>query len=369
MERMRLLAWLFWLVVAVVPSLAADDGEEAELPEFLNGLSFSGQWFLAYDIEEENEVTTNEFLLKRGYVTVKKQFTPSLSARITQDISVDQEGDGRGDIEMKLKYGYMRYIVGDFSIFTDNGLEFGLVHRPWLDFEQKINPYRVQGQMFLERFGVLRSADYGVTLAGLFGGEIDNDYQQRVSGAYPGKYGSYAIGVYNGGGYDAIEENQNKLVETRLTFRPLPRTIPGVQVSLIGGFGKGNIQAAPDLVYNSVFLSLEHQHYIGTYLYYTGEGRIDGMAVDSLGNSIDRTGHSVFVNISYPHERLSLFGRFDQGDNETAPGDWTLRRYVAGIAYQFYGKSQLLVDIDYLDWADPEEPSNTTFEFAVEIGY
>jgi len=357
------------LLMIPVQTQAADDTSSDDLPPFLEGLSFSGQWFLAYDVEEESDITTNEFLLKRGYVTVKKNFNQYLSARITQDISVDQEGDGRGDIEMKLKYGYVQYSFGGWTTFTDNSVEFGLVHRPWLDFEQKINSYRVQGKMFLERFEVLRSADYGLTLAGLFGGEINDEYQDNVSSAYPGKYGSYAVGVYNGGGYDAIEENENKLIESRITIRPLPDVIPGGQLSWIGGFGKGNTQESPDLTYNSFFLSYEHQHLIATAMYYTGEGNISGTSVDSLGRSVDRDGYSVFVDISYPCELFSIFGRFDQGDQELSNESWDERRYIVGAAYRFYGKSKLVLDYEYDEFSDPAEPSRTTFELAVEIRY
>ena len=32
--------------------------------------------------------------------------------------------------------------------------EFGLVHRPWLDFEQKVDQYRAQGKMYIEKSGI-----------------------------------------------------------------------------------------------------------------------------------------------------------------------------------------------------------------------
>ncbi|NIV14891.1 MAG: hypothetical protein GWN62_27580, partial [Aliifodinibius sp.] len=36
------------------------------LSSFMGGLSLEGQWFLAYDVERENNKTFNEFQLKRG---------------------------------------------------------------------------------------------------------------------------------------------------------------------------------------------------------------------------------------------------------------------------------------------------------------
>jgi len=155
------------------------------VPTALEGLSFSGQWFLAYTMEEENKKSFNEFKLRRGYVTVKKKFNKYFSARITQDIAVDHEGDGEGDVEIRLKYGYLRYGLDKLFFLSKPFMEFGIVHRPWLDFEQKINIYRVQGTMFLERYTILRSADYGVTINGFFYGEMNEDYKKKVNKNYP----------------------------------------------------------------------------------------------------------------------------------------------------------------------------------------
>lgn len=335
----------------------------------LDGLSFSGQWFLGYDVDTDDSSSFNEFLLKRGYVTVKKDFDSHLSARVTQDIAVDREGDGEGDIELRLKYMYLRYTADDIWVFTKPFAEFGLVHRPWLDFEQKVNPYRVQGTMFLERYKVLRSADYGVTVGTLLGGEMDEQYQREVSKSYPGRYGSIVTGVYNGGGYEAIEENKNKLVETRATVRPLPDLFPGVQISWVGGFGKGNTPSSPELTYNGVFLSLEHRHYTFTYLYYQGVGDIHGRDVDSAGTANDQDGYSVFGEIQHSPTGLALFGRYDRFDHEQTADDWFKQRYIVGLAYYFHGRSKLLIDYDHLDVNNGAISSEARFEIAIEINY
>ena len=86
----------------------------------------------------------------------------------------------------------------DFSLFSKPFIEFGLVHRPWLDFEEHINHYRVQGTMFLERNKIFNSADYGVTFVSNFGGEMGKEYKKRTNSSHLGKYGSIAVGIYNG---------------------------------------------------------------------------------------------------------------------------------------------------------------------------
>jgi hypothetical protein len=95
-------------------------------------------------------------LVRRGYIIIKQQITEELSGRITPDISLDQEGDGEGDIELRLKYLYAKYNFPDLQIFTQSFLEFGLAHLPWLDFEEHMNLYRVERTMFMERKNIRR---------------------------------------------------------------------------------------------------------------------------------------------------------------------------------------------------------------------
>ncbi len=53
------------------------------------------------------------------------------------------------------------------------------------------------------------------------------------------------MGVYNGSGYHAAENNyQNKPVEYRVSVRPLPDILPGFQATYFGLYGKGNSSSA-----------------------------------------------------------------------------------------------------------------------------
>ena len=87
---------------------------------------------------------------------------PNLSGRIT----MDAHQDGEEDMEVRLKYAYGKYSLGDVGGITGLGLEGGIVHMVWLDFEEHINLYRMRDKMFVERSGMFNSADFGVTLTG-----------------------------------------------------------------------------------------------------------------------------------------------------------------------------------------------------------
>jgi len=334
----------------------------------LNGVSISAQWFLSYQYGEQQAKNYNSFLLKRGYVNIKKKFNDRISARITPDVSVDGEGDGRGDIEMRLKYCYIRYGLKDLPGLTNPYFEFGVVHRPWLEYEQHINDYRVEGTMFLERVGILNSADYGITFVTLLGEEMDEPFQQNISHSYPGRYGSFSVGVYNGGGYHAVEENENKSVETRLSIRPLPDAIPGLQLSYHGVIGKGNKAASPDWRLNTGFLSWQHQYFVATATYFKGTGNSSGSYVDNQGNALQLDGYSFFTELK-PVTKWSVIFRYDKLRFSGFQPDHTGSRWIGGIAYHFMNHSKFLLNYDHFDISNGFDKPQSRFEIAVELRY
>ncbi|MCF8241242.1 MAG: hypothetical protein K9J16_07635 [Melioribacteraceae bacterium] len=346
-----------------------EDDIKTAINSFFNGLTFSGQYFLAYQTGKSSGNSFNEFLLKRGYVTLGKKFSNNVSARITQDISVDRDGDGKGDIEIRLKYGYIKYKFDDITFFTNSFVEFGLVHRPWLDFEQKINIYRVQGSMFLERNDILSSADYGLFVSTLFGGEINQEYQDEVNSSYPGKYGSLSFGIYNGGGYHAIEENQNKLLEYRLSLRPIPELFPGLQLSYFGAFGKGNTSFSPDFNFKAGYVSMEHKFFILAGTYYNGTGNEPGDAVDLAGEAYKQNGYSIFGEAKFFEGSFSLFGRYDFFRHNLTGWNFDSKRIIAGAAYHFLKNNKIILDYDTNKLPNTVASDNSVFEVAIELRY
>lgn len=334
-----------------------------------NDITFSGQWFLSYQSGRINDVSDNEFLLKRGYITFQKKFNDRLSARITQDVVVDREGDGEGDIEIRLKYGFLRYQFKGGNFFYKPYIEFGLVSRPWIDFEQSINRYRVQGTMFLERTGILSSADYGISFVSLLGGELDEDFQENVSKSFPGKYGSLAVGIYNGGGYHAIEKNENKMIDGRLSLRPFPEIIPGLQLSFLGAYGKGNAGTSPDYNTLAANISYENKNLALTGTFYTGTGFEDGSRLNIMGKPPYNSGYSFFADLNIPKTDLSLIGRYDYFNSELDAINLISKRFIVGIAYYFFKDSKIIIDYDRFKRNNSTNRDNYIFEIAVEFRY
>ncbi|MBN1482136.1 hypothetical protein EH223_07760 [candidate division KSB1 bacterium] len=350
-------------VLFAFSSLQADDN----LEDLIQNIRIGGQFFLSYLSGAADGVpNVNEVVINRGYLNVHKELSKNLVGRITPDVSVDHEGDGLGDVELRLKYAHLITKLNDLAILTKPYFEFGLVHRPWLDYEEHINNYRAQGTMFLERIKVFNSADFGITFVSLLGGELDKEYQNRVSNAFPGRFGSFAIGIYNGGGYHSIEVNENKSIETRLSVRPLNGTLPGLQVHYTGAYGNGNAAYSPDWVLNGAMVSYEAARFRITAQLYSGIGNSYGHFIDENQKAKPHAGYSLFGEYKISSTQLSLFARYDYWNGNK--GEEETNRVIAGIAYHFAGRSKLLLDYDL--FSDKiKETTTGIFEVALEVRF
>ncbi len=292
--------------------------------------------------KHDNDQAYNRFQITRGYINIKKQLTPWLGFRITPDAHQDDSGD----FTLRLKYLYAELGPPDIGFLTQMKSEVGMGHMPWLDFEEHINPYRLQGTMFIERAGTFNSADLGISIRGNLFGQLDEAYMTNVSKYYAGRYGSWHVGVYNGAGYHASEDNENKVPEWRLTVRPLPDIVPGLQVHYFGLYGLGNevyANGSPDYRVNLGMLSYQNEWVTFTGQYAQTWGNAKGsLVVPSTNEALGGEGYSFFFNTKLPvlDRKLNLFARYDHFDpdrkNEVTPGDDGYDLVNGGLAWEFH---------------------------------
>lgn len=313
--------------------------KDSTIINFLKKTEISGQWFLEYEYNILKE--TNKFALKRGYFTIKSDLNENISVRYTQDITLDDEGDDAGNIEMRLKFLFLKYQLPKNTFLKNTYFEFGLVNRPFISFEQKINEYRLQNSMFTEKNNLVASADFGITYYGLFGKKLDKNIEEKIGNSDGnGKFGSFSIGIYNGGGYHAIEKNNNKVFEGRITLRPLPNFIPYLQLSYIKSFGKANIELQNlNFDLDLFYLSFQHSNFVFTAQYYFGKGGFEGDYYDFNGNPLNNNGFSFFTEITIPKTKFSVFSRYDNLKFGSLP--IVKETYFGGISYRFL-KSKLV---------------------------
>lgn len=359
-----ILFFAFYFIVAN-EIVAQEQNTEPSVKSLIKNTSISGQYFIAYDYNDSKKL--HDFRLKRGYFTLKTKLNDMFSVRYTQDITLDNEGSDAGNVEIRLKYLYLKAKLSKINFLKNTYIEVGLAHTPWLDFEQHINRYRVQGTMFSDGDKLLTSADFGLTFAGIIGGKIDEKYQKEVNKKEAGKYGSFAIGVFNGGGYHAIEKNSNKTFQSRISIRPLPNIIPGIQLSHGFFYGKANRSDTtyiPDAILNIFMLSSESKYHTFTAQYTIGSGNYSGKYIDSNNKSIDNEGFSFFGEFKIPKSKFALFSRYDNFKlYETTTN--TKETIIAGLSYNFL-KNKIL--IDYQQVKTPSATINY-YELALEIAF
>jgi hypothetical protein len=356
----------------IVNQSNAQDKNHSTMAKLFQNSTLSGQYFMSYDYNSQDDLT--RFQLKRGYFTIKTKMSDVFSVRYTQDITLDTEGSDAGNVEIRLKYLYLKTKLDCVPFLKNTYIEAGVVHRPWLDFEQHINQYRVQGKMFIERQKLVSSADFGIVYMGLLGGKIDEEYRKEVNSKEAGKYGSFALGLFNGGGYHAVEMNNNKIFESRLTIRPLPQWVPGLQFSHGFSYGASNNEEGLPYRMHVGMISSESRFHTLTAQYYSGYGNVSGIYYASedyvsdifLENDpFESEGFSFFGEIKSPKTGFALFGRYDSftlHKNE----DEIKETIIIGGSYRFL-KNKVILDYQNEKLADGSHIDY--FEVALEIAF
>ncbi len=347
------------------------------------GLKVNGLWYISYMNGKGKDVggsagddkQRSQFVIKRGYVRFTKSIKPWFSAHVTFDVTQVKEElqspnttNIDGSVMIRTKYIYGKFKFPDIGFLTKPYFEFGQVHSPWLDFEEHVNLYRCQDTMFTERNGIFNSADFGITFTALLGGEMPDWYKNKVNSHYAGRYGSISLGIYNGAGYHASEKNNDKPIEARITLRPLPDILPGLQLSYFGIRGKGNKATNPEWKVNLLFASYEHEYFTATAQYYWGVGNQKG------SDENDKNGYSFFLELksyAFSNIPMSFFGRYDYFDPNDDQKNDESKRYILGLAYHLDKphKNMIVLDYDRVNYENNSLKDDKRFQITFQIKF
>ena len=140
----------------------ADIKEDTPVYAHASKLKFSGLTYLGYtstDFENASK-RGSDFAIRRAYFQLKAYMMddPKSYYRVTFDMDKDETGDEK----VRAKYAYV-YLN---NVFANTGVEVGLAHRPWHDYEEhNAWYYRNINKILLENKNgahLSNSADYGV---------------------------------------------------------------------------------------------------------------------------------------------------------------------------------------------------------------
>lgn len=268
--------------------------------------------YLQYDAEATNRDGFNAFDVTRAYLNINAQVANRVRFRFTPDIRRVTDGSLSGSLVLRVKYAFAQFD----AVTPGSWVRLGAHQTPWLDFEESINRYRVQGTMFAERDGLLPgSSDFGAS------------YFTPL----PRGYGEIHAGVYNGEGVGQAEANKYKSVQARVTIRPLPAAAPAKGLRVSGFYNAGWYAANRPRRLGIVMASFEHPKLVAT------AERVMGTEnpTPTTGADLKRRGWSVFVEPRQGPSGLAGIVRYDAFDPDRSHVDDALHRTIVGGAYWF----------------------------------
>src|SRR5207245_1864031 len=126
----------------------------------------------------------DNFDVKRASINVIGRFAGGIYTRVTADIYSPPAATGDSSRTFRLKYAYVAWTPVGSSLTY----KLGAIHTPWLDWEETLWDYRLQGQSAMERNGApalggyLSSSDFGVGIDGKWGPDRVNAQLTLVNG-------------------------------------------------------------------------------------------------------------------------------------------------------------------------------------------
>src|ERR1051325_3471373 len=269
----------------------------------------------------------NQFSVQRAYVNVIGRFSGGIQTRVTADI----QPAAAGNQVFRLKYAYAGWTPAGSALTY----KLGLLHTPWLDWEEALWDYRMQGTMALDRNGYLTAADFG---AGIDGKWKDD----QVNGQFT---------VVNGEGYSGsgAPGDKRKDVQARVSVRVLNTDdnsrVGGLRLTGYAGLGKYTGGG-------------DRNRFVGLLSYRSKEVTLAGEFASTkdtlapVGGSPTATGRTIsgFGVYHVPKSGVAFVARVDVVDPNTSVDNDRQTRVIGGISYQVSPNLRVLADVDNLSY-------------------
>lgn len=279
----------------------------------------------------------NNFDLDRAYLNVNGKFAYGIGGRLTSDLYANLDGS----LALRIKYAYASWNK-DKSPIT---LKFGAIQTPWLDWEEHLWDYRMQGTMAIERGGYTVSSDLGLSVDGNYGYDRFN----------------FTAGVYNGESYKVRPGDKGKDFMARASFRILG-TDEGTRSGGLRLTGYGQVGTPTN--------GGTRTRYIGMLSYrsklLTAAGEFAGVS-DSAGGTTGSkslkqgTVGSFYAIVRIPKSGVALVARYDVTDPDRTKTDDRQDRIIGGVSYTPSGNLRLLADIDHVTYQGNVAPTPAAY--------
>lgn len=320
-------------------------------------LKFNALAYLGYtntDYRESGVEDTSKFELRRIYFQVKAHLMddPKSYLRVTMDATTKANDDSVSDQKEEyqaviLKYAYL-YLN---EILPTTGVELGIVHRPWIDYEEHNSWfYRNISKVFVEADNsahLTNSADLGFD----------------IKTTTP--YFSSEIGMFNGEGYHNKEDGKGNSLEWRATAHILGTgkkqkdkytTVTYWDASFFGQYNLASTKHADSNTPNTDDLIWGGLHTV----FNTPEFQASAQYVKSQDDSDDATkvykyagsGYSAHAVARFGEQKeIAAFARYDKWTPEQPSGTATAdqRTYIVGASWQQNHNVQWVANVTTTD--------------------
>jgi hypothetical protein len=289
-------------------------------------VSVGGVAFLEYVYQLKDTADhRNSFDVRRAYINVNARFSGGVGVRITPDI---YRALPDNSLRYRLKYAYATWTPTPRSPLM---LKLGMIHTPWVDFEDTLWDYRMQGSNALNRNDVLEASDFGAGVDGKWGPDKVN----------------MQITVVNGEGFDGGLGDQRKDVMGRVSVRVRDTDdssrVGGLRVTAYGHYGKATGGG-------------KRERWLAMVSYRSRQVTL--AAEGAITRDSDIYGHvySAFGVYRVPRSKVAVIARVDVLDPEAGVNDRETR-FIGGVSYQLSPNLRVLADWDHLSYeTDPVVP-------------
>lgn len=266
----------------------------------------------------------NQFSIQRAYINVLGRFSGGVQTRVTADIAPV----GAGNQQFRLKYAFFGWTPTNSSLTY----KFGLMQTAYVDFEETLWEYRMQGPIAVDRNGYMSSADFGAGVDGHWNGE-------QVNGQ---------LAIVNGEGYSGGTGDKRKDIQARVSVRLSPTN----DASRVGGLrltgyaGVGKITGGGD-----------RNRFLGLLSYKTQQITLGAEYVSTKDVAVKGSIISAFGVYKFTNSKAAAVARVDILDPNTDVGNNKQTRVIAGLSYQVQANLRLLADVDLLSFEGTSTPA------------
>lgn len=317
----RLLAALCLLSMAALPAAAQTQATQA--PQVTVGGVVYGQFL--YQLKDSlGAGHQNQFSVQRAYLNVLGRFSGGIGTRVTLDIAPA----GVGNQQVRLKYAFVTWTPTNSSLTY----KFGLIQTPYVEWEEALWDYRMQGTIAVDRNSYISSADFGIGADGRWNNEQVNAQ----------------FAIINGEGYSGGTGDNHKDITARVSVRLSPTNdagrVGGLRLTGYAGIGKATGGA-------------DRNRFLGILSYKTQQVTLAGEFVSTKDAAVTGSILSAFGVYRFTGSKAAALARVDVVDPDTNTPTNKQTRVIAGVSYQVQPNLRVLGDVDLLSFEGGSTPA------------